>query len=85
MDLLQILQGVGKLIEDKFLQLVVLIIVSLIYSQARKMAHRIRYIEINSYATNFALEHSLGNGFAESRKGKLNELLEREHFVTDKD
>jgi hypothetical protein len=84
MDFYKIFQAAGPLFANTVIQLLVLIILSLIYSQARKLAKRLRYMELNNYATTYALEHSLGNGFAASRNKRLAELVEREKFIIDK-
>jgi hypothetical protein len=64
--------------------LLILILIYLGYRKIQIILKRQRYMELNFTATDYALQQSLKNGYADHRDAKLKELLEREDFITQK-
>ena len=59
----------------------VLILAGFITAQLRRLLKKITYIEYKLIATDYALERSLKNGYADHRNEKLNELIQKDNFI----
>jgi hypothetical protein len=59
-------------------------IATLILAKAKKILKRLTLIEYKQIATDFALEKSLENGYADYRDSKLEELIESDKFINKK-
>jgi hypothetical protein len=53
----------------------------LIYNQGRRIFHSVKLLEYKQIATKHALGESLGNGFLDSYKKKLDELKSDNKFI----
>jgi len=59
-------------------------IAALIFAKAKKILKRLTLIEYKQIATDYALEKSLENGYADYRDSKLDELIESDKFINKK-
>lgn len=57
---------------------------TLILAKAKKILKRLTLIEYKQIATDYALEKSLENGYADYRDLKLEELIESDKFINKK-
>ena len=55
-----------------------------ILANMRKILKRITLIEYKLHATDYALEKSFENGYANYRDAKLQELIESDDFINNK-
>lgn len=60
---------------------VIIVLLSFILNNVRKVNNRITYIDYKLIATDHALEKSFKNGYANYRDKKLEELLKKNNFI----
>ncbi|MBZ0204237.1 MAG: hypothetical protein K8I03_14575 [Ignavibacteria bacterium] len=65
-------------------KIIIAVLAGVILANMRKILKRITLIEYKLHATDYALEKSFENGYANYRDSKLQELIESDDFINNK-